>query len=313
MNMKRFIIICFVFIIILGWISLFKVEAQTNQTIEWLEVALWPEYDRHAVLVIYRAKLAEDTTLPAQVRLPMSAIVGEPFAVAWQNGEGRLLVADYMMETQGDWSVVTLTAGSLFVQLEYYMDYELSGLDRKFIFEWPEGYPIESLSYEVQQPLTASSVLLNPAPEQTVTRNDGLSYYLAELGPVLTNSSLSIELNYSNPDNELTADNTTTPSPFSIGSPVTAEGGTPDILQILPWLLGGLGLILVLVGGLLYMQSRREPMKVRGKRETRSKIRGAKVEDKSGVDPSIIYCHQCGTRASVSDRFCRHCGVPLRR
>lgn len=311
--MKRLLILFFVFIILMGWISSFKVEAQTDQVIEWLEVALWPEYDRHAVLVIYRAKLVENTILPSQVRLPMPAIAGEPFAVAWQNEGGRLLVADYMTEAQGDWSVVTLTAGSLFVQLEYYIDYELSDSDRKFVFEWPEGYPVENLSYEVQQPPTTSDVLLSPAPEQTITRDDGLSYYLADLGPILATTSLSIELNYSNPGNELTADNIRTPSPFSIGSPVDAEGGTPDILQILPWLLGGLGLILVVVGGFLYLQSRRKPVKVRGKRETRSKIRRAKVEEESGVDPSMIYCHQCGTRASVSDRFCRHCGVPLRR
>ncbi|HMK09841.1 MAG TPA: zinc-ribbon domain-containing protein, partial [Anaerolineales bacterium] len=30
------------------------------------------------------------------------------------------------------------------------------------------------------------------------------------------------------------------------------------------------------------------------------------------VDASPVYCHNCGTQATASDRFCRQCGTPLR-
>ena len=102
--MKRLIILFLVFTIIVGWISSLKVEAQRNQAIEWLEVVLWPEYDRHAILVVYRAKLVEDTILPAQVRLPMPAIAGEPFAVAWQDEESlaKVMAPLQLAEACGD-------------------------------------------------------------------------------------------------------------------------------------------------------------------------------------------------------------------
>ncbi len=310
--MKPSIIVFFILFTITSWLFPLAVGAQSSPVIERLEVAIWPEYDRHAVLVIYRVHLLADTALPAQVRLPLPADGGEPYATAWLDDEGRLLVADYMSELQGEWNVITLTSQSLTAQLEYYIDYESSEQFRNYVFEWPEGFPVGSFSYEIQQPVGAEDLQINPVPDRSITGSDGLEYHQADLGQVLASQSVHIELGYSNPSNQLTADSLVT-APLPLSSPVAAEGGTPDILQILPYLLGGLGLILAAGGGFLYIQSRRETQKKKRRPKSRSRVQPAKPQEEASVDPSTIYCHQCGTKASVSDRFCRHCGVPLRR
>lgn len=311
--MKRSVVVVLCLLILSGWSSATIAEAQSNTGIEQIEVALWPDYDRQAALVIYRVQLTSSTTLPAEVQLPIPATAGDPYAAAWMGEDGQLLVADYTIEAQGDWSIVTLTAGSFIAQLEFYLDYEVSGSIRTLLFTWPSGFAVENLSYEIQQPAGAENFQVIPAPENSVTGRDGLLYLEANLGQVMGDQSVQIELSYSNPTDLLSVSTFVTPEPLPRSSPVAAEGGTPDILQILPWFLGGLGVCLVVLGGILYMQSRRKPQRVRRKPQTYTQPRAAQRDTKAGVDPSTIYCHQCGTKVGVSDRFCRHCGAPLRR
>jgi len=310
--MKPSIILVLSVLLLAGWFSPGVVNAQADPTITQLEIALWPEYDRHAILVIYRVQLAADTFLPAQVRLPIPSEAGDPFAVAWQDEGGQLLVADYVSEQQGEWQIITLTSGGLAAQLEYYIDYEISDITRSFTFFWPEGFAVEALNYEVQEPIAVENFNLSPAPERSITGNDGLVYHLADLGPVSANSSITLEFSYSNPSGQLSIDAIVAPAPLPQITPVVAEGGTPDIFQIMPWLLGGLGVILVAVGGYFYLQSRRKPVVVKRKRRPSARRKPSDKEEDL-VDSSIVYCHQCGTRTSVSDHFCRHCGNPLRR
>src|SRR3990172_8860380 len=46
-------------------------RAQAAPSIELLEIVLWPEYDRPAVLVIYRVTLSPDTAFPTQLTPPI--------------------------------------------------------------------------------------------------------------------------------------------------------------------------------------------------------------------------------------------------
>jgi hypothetical protein len=310
--MKPSMILALSILFIAGLIYPAVVSAQADPTIAQLEIAFWPEYDRHAILVIYRVHLASDTFLPAQVQLPVPTAAGDPYAVAWQDENGQLLVADFKTESQGDWQIITLTSGGLSAQLEYYIDYDVTDSVRSFSLSWPEGFVVEDLSYEVQQPIAAENFQVIPTSERTITGNDGLVYHLADLGSVSADTSFTLEFSYSNPSDQLSADAIGAPAPLPQTNPVVAAGGTPDIYQIMPWLLGSLGVILVAVGGYFYIQSRREPKITKRKRQRRSGRKPSEAE-KGLVDSSLVYCHQCGTRASVSDHFCRHCGVPLRR
>lgn len=63
------------------------VLAQDTPSLSNLEVALWPEFDRPEVLVIYRGLFAPETPLPLLVEIRIPARAGEPTAMAYV-GEG---------------------------------------------------------------------------------------------------------------------------------------------------------------------------------------------------------------------------------
>jgi hypothetical protein len=80
---------------------------------------------------------------------------------------------------------------------------------------------------------------------------------------------------------------------------------------ILPWMLGGLGVILIVSGvaGFLAWQ-RGSRSGSRRLRHTTRRQAPARAEPREG---EAVYCHQCGNRARPGDVFCRTCGARMRR
>ena len=101
-------------LILAGTLAIFLVTpwsvlAQQSHTFDEFEIALWPEYDRMAMLVIYQVSLSPDTPLPATVRLSIPASVGEPHALAAWYPDGRLDDSvTWARETEGEWSIITI-------------------------------------------------------------------------------------------------------------------------------------------------------------------------------------------------------------
>jgi hypothetical protein len=298
-----------ILVVTAGILLISPASAQESPEIESLEVALWPEFDRAEVLVIYRVQLAPGSDLPAQVNLPIPAEVGEPFAAAFKGEGGQLMIAPYERTVEGEWAIISLQTESLGVQLEYYMDLPTEEPNRSFVFNWPKNFPVGLLRYEIQEPVGASAFEISPLPDQTSDGDDGLTYHWADMGQVSAEMGAKITVNYFKADDLLSADTLATPAPVTLSRPQTTQGGTPDMAQILPWVLGGLGLVLLVGGGLMYRRYAQETSRVR--RRPR-KPRRADKEAPGEIEASPVFCHKCGSRASVSDRYCRNCGVRLR-
>ncbi len=115
------------------------------QSLAKLDVALWPEYDKPAVLVMYRAQLPADAKLPATVPLRIPAGVGDPHAVATKHADGGLFTATYVRTVQGDWATINITADVADVQLEYYAPLDTSKPERKVTWTWPGGIAVQDL------------------------------------------------------------------------------------------------------------------------------------------------------------------------
>ena len=282
-------------------------QASISQ-LERLEVAFWPEYDRSAVLVIYRFLLPEDSPLPIAVQFDIPARVGEPHAVAHRSeSTGELLDADYTLQVAEDWTTVTIQMEGLVGQLEFYDDLNIQADQRSYDFEWPGGVAVNLFRYEFQQPFGAENVRLEPSATAQAVGNDGLTYYRGEVGLPTVESSLRISFEYAKSDPVLTFNALQQLSPLS---PVDApQGRAVDWQSVLPYIIGGLGLLLIGFGSFLYlrpMSERRIPTQPR-RRNRRSRRSGREV------DPSPLYCHNCGTQADSGDRFCRQCGTKLRR
>ncbi len=279
-----------------------------NPTLERLDVGIWPEYDRREALVILEGTLPADVPLPARIALPIPPSAGEPFAVA-QVGQGsQLLVAPYEREILGDWAWVVVESESRVFQVEYYTPLTFDGQLRSFSFYWPGGVDLGQLTYGIQHPAGATNMLVVP-PGAVTVEQDGLTYTSASLGPRTVQESALISFEYSKAGDTLTVDS----PPPSIDRPDTTTGSTPILsAELLPWILGIFGSVLVLTGVLLFMRTRRE------ERAPRKRVRGRSAKASSAQAPSRedvspVFCHVCGTQAGASDVYCRRCGAELRK
>ena len=283
-------------------------RAQAGPSIELLEIVLWPEYDRPAVLVIYRVTLSPDTALPTQLTLPIPAAAGEPHAVATGTTGGELFLTNYTRAVEGDWARLTIDVDQPGVQVEFYMDLELSGARRDYIFTWPGGMELSSMTYEVQTPFGADGLAVTP-PGAARDREDGLTYIEGDLGPQEASSSVQISITYSKSSPGVTVDALQPTGPLE---PAGSEGAlTSGLTSWLPWAAGALGVVLVAGGAVLYWRMNQSPAERRSRpRQRPARGRGARAGE---IDASPMFCHVCGTQAAVSDRFCRRCGARLRQ
>jgi len=278
--------------------------------LQHLEVALWPEFDRPAVLVIYRFELSPTTPLPARVALPIPAGAGELHALAYLDPDGQLLnIEERSFQTQDGWTTVLFSTLGLQGQLEYYADLVRSGDQRSFQFDWPGGVSLESFGYEVQQPPTAIDFAVVPAPSDQSAGQNGLTHLFGTLQPTGPEWTTRIELSYQKADELLSADSLQAPGPQpALSQPAPPTGGL-DLQTALPWALGGLGAVVLGAGVFWYLRLSR-PASARAKQERRPEREGRKAG--AEIEASPIYCHNCGTRAGASDVFCRQCGTKLR-
>jgi len=277
--------------------------------LELLEVALWPEFDRSQVLVIYRALLPSDVSLPTSVDLPIPADVGEPHAIAIYGVDGALLDTEYTRDVEGEWAMITVETESRGVWLEYYDALIIEGQERYFNFLWPGGLALGTFAYEIQQPVGASEMKITPLGGGRF-EEDGFFYYRRDFGPALAATDFSISLAYSKSTSGLSVDSVT-PGP-SLVRPTTTRGGTPDLGLWLPWVIGGFGLVLLAIGGFYFLRLRREEATARP-RPRRRRSAKKKTKDVLEIDASPMFCHQCGLQGGVSDHFCRRCGEQLRQ
>jgi hypothetical protein len=272
-------------------------------------VALWPEFDRSQVLVIYRSTLPSETALPTRVGLPIPADVGEPHAVAIYGADGALLDAEYTRDVEGEWATIMVETESHGVWLEYYDDLTIEGQGREFEFIWPGGVALGTFAYEIQQPVGASEMKITPQGGGRF-EEDGFFYYRRILGPALADTDYLINLTYLKTTSGLSVDSLV-PGP-SLARPSITRGGTPDLSPWLPFVIGGFGVLLLAIGGIYILRLRREEAVARPRTRRRRPAK-KRAKDLHEIDASPVFCHQCGLQAGVSDHFCRQCGTQLRQ
>ena len=285
-----------------------SVSAQTDITLSELQIDLWPEFDRPSMLVIYKGTLQPGVSLPASLTLRIPVSAGEPNAVAVKQVDGSLISADYQRQVSGDWSLISFTATTPEIQLEYY-DPSLDQVDnqRHYEFNWPGDYAVDQMVVRVQQPAGATNMRISPNMGNGQIANDGLVYFSTQIGSVAQGSTFAISIDYEKDSDTLTSGG----MQVEPSAPITSDTpGRIDLSQALPWALGGLGLLLIFGGGWWYWQSTREEPRPAKQRRRRTATAGSRQDEVTSGE--AVYCHQCGKRAEPGDRFCRSCGTKLR-
>ncbi len=286
----------------------FATRAQQGMTLSLVAVDLWPEFDRPTMLVIYHITLPAQTSLPVQMNLRIPAAVGVPNAVAAKQADNSLVTIPYTQQTDGDWSRLVFQATTKDVQVEYYdPGLQKSADQRHFEYTWPGDYAVDAFNIEVQQPTGATEMQFKPGTVSARQGDDGLKYYRMEVGSLTLGQQFQITIDYKKSTDELSASSVPVEPSGPLNDP---NSGIASMTSILPWFLGGVGLLLIVGGGVWYWQSGRQ--KARPDRELHRRNKPIESLVADNTEASNVYCHQCGKRASIGDRFCRTCGTELR-
>ena len=268
------------------------------ETLDELQIDLWPEYDRPDVLVMYKFRRGAAGNPDALVPLPIPASVGEPHAVAWRDAKGALFVAEFTRVVEGSRAMVSMRLGSPEGQLEFYAPLEREGDRRAYRFQWPGGISVKALSIRIQRPLGARDLNVQPEPSREWQGEDGLAYALVELGPQEPESTPTVEVSYVKDSPTLSAGEAA-PPPAATASPPAPSND----VSIPNWAVALGGLFVALAGGALLWSSRRPSSRL-AERENES-------EPRKASRGTAIFCHHCGAKAELDHSFCMACGTKL--
>jgi hypothetical protein len=291
-----------------------------------LEITLWPEYDEPELLVIFQGRLADDVPLPAALTLTIPKEASRLHAVASVNEAGERLNAAHDVQAAGDGIKVTFTSlEHRAFQLEYYWDIlQVEGKRRWFEFFYQLDVPVDDFALELQQPLGATSLVMEPPAAESYPGFADLTYHLLSFGAMDAGQVVSWQVSYEKPDS-------------SSGSGL----GTGAIIAI------GVALVVV-IGGFWIAGSRRQAGRRRPSPQPRAarppkSSRRRRGKDRKGTQPRRapssptrtrssrrsrpaqlarpaepqtsplpaggFFCHQCGTAQKPEAIFCHNCGA----
>lgn len=276
--------------------------AQADVTLSNMSVQLWPEYDQPSMLVITDFEVAPDTQMPVDLtfHIPQDANL---IAVAAYAPDGSLVntVFDGPRD-DGEWQSFTITMDvNTAHRFEYYQPITFSGNQRIFSYLWDGVYAVNAFDIRVLEP--ADTISLSTVPElSSALQEDGLTYYEGKRTELEGGAQFALNLEY-----EKTTDALISP-PQGIQPSAPVDENTPGRVSLnnsLPYMIGGLGVIMIVGGFVYYWQA--------GRKSTRKARRRVQSQAENGADGIDAYCPQCGARAKSGDRFCRVCGARMRR
>lgn len=289
---------------------IFPARAQSNVTFSSMQIDLWPEYDRPEMLVVVRMTLASDVQLPASLSIRIPAAAGDPSALAQASTGGTLMnIVDFTSVVDGDWTVLQFQATEREVQIEYYdPSLQKDGVNRSYRYQWPGGYDISQVTLLVQQPIGATEMEILPRLPDLQVGDKGVVYYRGELGAFSADESFERSIAYKKDSDSLSIEF------LQIDSPPVNEDttGRVSLVNIIPWGLGLVGVIVIAAGVYWYWSTEKRANPTAPKKTKRSRQKRASESEEDEGPERQIYCHECGKRASSSDKFCRSCGTKLR-
>jgi hypothetical protein len=279
--------------------------AQNDVTFTSMTVQLWPEYDQPSMLVIVDFALDPNTKFPVNLafRLPLDANL---IAVATYATDGSLLNAVFEGPTvKGETQVFTVTLPSATARFEYYQPITFSGSQRVFSYIWNGDYAVDAFNMRVLEPVDTTSLTTVPKLN-SISEKDGLKYFDGKPVKLAAGEQFALNLQYTKTTSTLIASSQGGVQPSAPVDENTPGRVSFNFNKMLPYIIGGVGVLLIAGGFLYYLRSGRSPSK-----RVRRRANATNEESEEVVEES--YCPQCGTRAKSNDRFCRVCGARMRR
>jgi hypothetical protein len=183
--------------------------------------------------------------------------------------------------------------------IEYYAPLTQSDSQREYVYTWPGDYKVSQFKVTVKVPVDTTEYRTDPQMRATTPTDGGQTTLEWGTSNLEAGEQLPIKFTYTKTSDKLGISD----QPLETGTVNEDTQGRISLSNYLPYILGGLGILLILAGGLYFWQTSK------GKNGPRQRHR---VRDEV-TDGEAIYCHQCGKRAQPGDRFCRTCGTRLRK
>lgn len=293
------------------------VQGQTAVTLQTLNVELWPDYDREAVLVLLTGTLASNTPLPATLTLPLPP--NADFNVVARITPENVMSDQGMTPIVGE-DAVTFSLDETRFRVEYYQPYTATNNQRSFTFNWLSEMAVEQMNVTLQQPFTATEVTTVPPAANISEGQDGLTYHILPSRAVAAGDSYSLEIGYTMSVPTLTADFLEEAAaaqeelPILDAVPVQDEGSAFDW----PTLLIGLGVLILVATAVWYFVNNRNanktsrPARPKPQRTQKQTAKKTAVTKSEPTQNKANFCHQCGESLQASDKFCRNCGTKVK-
>jgi hypothetical protein len=276
----------------------FSAQAQSSLTLDSLKISLWPEYDQPSMLVIYDFKLPADTKLPVSLKIliPKDANLT---AVAYQQGNNYMNTEFSGPGDEDNQQAITIPIKELKTyHVEYYEPLSRDGNNRSFNYQWLGEYAVNNLKVEVQVP--EDSTALKTTPALPFVPNQNFLTGSVSVGSLKQGDVYRVQLNYARTSEATSVQSAS--AQVTASESITQKTFGRVTLNNLPYILGTIGILLILGAAFYFWRSTSLPELAKGrKRPLKTQSSGAQ-----------IYCHECGTRANPEDRFCRVCGTKLR-
>lgn len=296
--MKRIAFICLLLLVLLPS-RISQAQADVN-ALDKLQVDLWPDYDRAAVLVLLTGSLPEGTALPATVTLPLPEDADFNVVARIDASDGNM--KDDIEFTTGS-EEISFTTPDLAFRIEYYLPYTADGLNRTFTFNWVGGLTVNQLQVSIQQPTAATSLISEPTATSSITGRDGFTYHSLPTQPVPAGQPYAVRLNYTMSSAQLSVPQAgpliTDVQTTGFTSRVASESGPDWPIIIAAGVAGALAVALI-------------TWQIATSRATRATTKQRKPRPVRVESSASRYCHICGQPLQAGDKFCRECGTAVK-
>ena len=303
-------------LLIIGLLQSTNLSAQEPATVlEFLEVELWSDFDRPAVLVLLSGVLPDDVPLPATITLPLpeEATIN---AVARVDALGDLLNMEYDDSVPGQ---LTLIASDPGFRIEYYFPYESDGDLREIDFHWLADLEVNQLITTFQQPSSATDVIMSPEAFQARNGQYDLLYHEIQGQEVPAGVPYTFEASYRMIRPELSAEVIDLqPPPVSAPAVVPPQQDSSDGSDFnWPIVLAAAVAVLAFaaVAWLIYSGRNRKRRVIKPRPAARTQRRRSTSPPAAKVTTGGTkskFCHECGQPLDPADKFCRSCGTAVK-
>lgn len=307
---RRLLLVIFMLASFFPWWS---VKGDSTVTFDSLEVYLRPEYDQPSVSVTYRITINPDVTLPTSLGIHLPTSIGELDYITTKELDGTTVNTPYEREIQGDWSLFTITATGLEIEINYHdPNLTINDTSRMYTFELPRDYSITSFRAMVLQPIGSTAMKITPSLGAGIQNNNGTVTYESDLGAIEAGPNFTITVAYSKSNNAYTSSVMKVQPANSLS--ISTRGRSPGLNHVLILIVIGLAILLLISVCVWYWRPKplKYPEQSFGKTffPFHKKSSSAnRFGNKAQIDSN--YCHQCGNRTQAGDIYCRMCGTKL--